>query len=53
MDIDKQDLEVFFSTDPVIKKRLISTFDLKSWGDRAGAPEFQMSQCFVDFVLGH
>ena len=51
-DIDKQYLESFFSTDPVIKKRLISIFGLKSWGDK-GAPEFQTSQCFVDYILSH
>ena len=50
--IEKQQVESFFSSDSVIKDRLLSTWGIKFWGDR-NTPEFQMSQCFVDYTLKH
>jgi 2-polyprenyl-3-methyl-5-hydroxy-6-metoxy-1,4-benzoquinol methylase len=48
--IDRQDLDTFFSADPIIKNRLISIFGIKNWGEN-NIPSFQMSQCFIDYTL--
>ena len=55
-DIDFQDVEPFFSNNPVVKKRLLQLYGLEEWGHQeagqpARKPAFQMSQCFVDYVL--
>lgn len=49
-EIDFQDVEPFFSNNPVVKKRLLKLYGIKEWRD-SGTPSFQMSQCFVDYVL--
>jgi 2-polyprenyl-3-methyl-5-hydroxy-6-metoxy-1,4-benzoquinol methylase len=49
-EVDFQDVEPFFSKNPVIKERLLKLYGIREWGD-AGRPAFQMSQCFVDYVL--
>lgn len=49
-EIDFQDAEPFFSENPVVKERLLKLYGLKEWGEN-GVPAFQMSQCFVDYVL--
>jgi 2-polyprenyl-3-methyl-5-hydroxy-6-metoxy-1,4-benzoquinol methylase len=47
-DFDLQDVEPFFKENPLVAKRILKAFDIKEWGD---TPSWQMSQCFVDFVL--
>jgi 2-polyprenyl-3-methyl-5-hydroxy-6-metoxy-1,4-benzoquinol methylase len=49
-EIDFQDVEPFFSENAVVKERLLKLYGIKEWGD-SGRPAFQMSQCFVDYVL--
>jgi len=49
-EIDFQDVEPLFSENLVIKKRLLQLYGIREWGDE-GKPAFQMSQCFVDYVL--
>ena len=49
-EIDIQDVEPFFSNNPVVKERLLKLYGIREWGD-SGRPAFQMSQCFVDYVL--
>jgi 2-polyprenyl-3-methyl-5-hydroxy-6-metoxy-1,4-benzoquinol methylase len=51
-EIDFQDVEPFFSNNPVVKERLLKLYGIKEWGD-SGRPAFQMSQCFVDYVLSN
>jgi 2-polyprenyl-3-methyl-5-hydroxy-6-metoxy-1,4-benzoquinol methylase len=49
-EIDFQDVEPFFSENAVVKERLLKLYGIREWGD-SGRPAFQMSQCFVDYVL--
>jgi SAM-dependent methyltransferase len=48
-EIDTQEVENFFEENPLVRSRIIKAFDIDSWGDNP--PKFQMSQCFLDFVL--
>jgi|694.fasta_scaffold116054_4 2-polyprenyl-3-methyl-5-hydroxy-6-metoxy-1,4-benzoquinol methylase len=49
-DIDFQDVEPFFSENPIVKNRILKVFGIEKWGKNE-KPAFQMSQCFVDYVL--
>jgi len=49
-EIDTQEVEPFFSENPLVKGRILKAFGIKEWGEN-GRPSFQMSQCFVDYVL--
>lgn len=48
-EIDSQEVERFFEENPLVKQRILKSFDLQDW--TIEKPVFQMSQCFVDFVL--
>jgi 2-polyprenyl-3-methyl-5-hydroxy-6-metoxy-1,4-benzoquinol methylase len=51
-DIDFLDVEPFFSENPIVKNRILAAYGIKEWGEK-GRPAFQMSQCFVDYVLSN
>jgi len=48
-EIDTQEVESFFEENPLVKSRILATFGLNEW--TAEKPVFQMSQCFLDYVL--
>jgi len=48
-DIEEQQVESFFRENYLVRERILKLFDKKEWQD--GCPVFQMSQCFVDYVL--
>jgi len=49
VEIETQDVEGFFEENPIVRDRILRTFGLGAWGE--SPPRFQMSQCFLDFVL--
>jgi cyclopropane fatty-acyl-phospholipid synthase-like methyltransferase len=49
-EIDFQEVEPFFSKNDMVKKRILDVFEIKQWG-KDEKPAFQMSQCFVDYIL--
>jgi 2-polyprenyl-3-methyl-5-hydroxy-6-metoxy-1,4-benzoquinol methylase len=49
-EIDFQDVEPFFSENPIVKNRILKAFGIEKWVKNE-KPAFQMSQCFVDYVL--
>jgi len=49
-EIDTQEVESFFSEDALVKSRILKAFAISQWGED-GKPSFQMSQCFIDYVL--
>ena len=49
-EVESQSVEPFFSENAYIKERILKTFGIKNWGEQ-GKPAFQMSQCFIDYVL--
>lgn len=48
-EMDNQEVEDFFRDVPAIRKRILRHWDVEDWS--ADQPSFQMSQCFVDYVL--
>jgi 2-polyprenyl-3-methyl-5-hydroxy-6-metoxy-1,4-benzoquinol methylase len=48
-EIDTQEVESFFANNPLIKQRIIDAFKIKTW--TLDPPVFQMSLCFVDYIL--
>jgi 2-polyprenyl-3-methyl-5-hydroxy-6-metoxy-1,4-benzoquinol methylase len=48
-EVDTQEVETFFEENPLVKSRILSTFSLDNWTSEK--PVFQMSQCFLDYVL--
>lgn len=48
-DIDNQSVEDFFSKNDLIKNRILKNFKTKKLKKKE--PEFQMSQCFLDYKL--
>lgn len=48
-EIDTQEVESFFEENPLVKARILKSFGLDEW--TAEKPVFQMSQCFLDYVL--
>lgn len=48
-EMDCQDVEEFFKENPMVKQRILKRWGLKEWG--SSPPAFQMSQCFIDYVL--
>lgn len=48
-EIDTQEVESFFEENPLVKSRILAAFGLEEW--TAEKPVFQMSQCFLDYVL--
>lgn len=48
-EIDQQDVEPFFSQNPIVRKRILQTFGKDEWTNEC--PVWQMSQCFWDYVL--
>jgi SAM-dependent methyltransferase len=52
-ELDQQDVEPFFRDNPIVKSRIMRHLEVKEWGEGIppGRPEWQMSQCFWDFVL--
>jgi hypothetical protein len=49
LEIDHQDVESFFRDTPVVRDRILKVWSLDKWDK--DPPEFQMSQCFIDYVL--
>lgn len=48
-EIDSQEVESFFSENPLVKSRMLKAFGITEWTSEK--PVFQLSQCFVDYVL--
>jgi 2-polyprenyl-3-methyl-5-hydroxy-6-metoxy-1,4-benzoquinol methylase len=48
-ELDKQEVEPFFKENSLVRNRILKSFDKKELG--SDFPEFQMSQCFWDYVL--
>lgn len=48
-EVDSQEVEVFFKETPAIRERILRHWGVSSWD--TDPPAFQMSQCFVDYVL--
>jgi SAM-dependent methyltransferase len=48
-DLNQQQVEPFFRENPIVRKRILDNFGIKEWTE--GLPEWQMSQCFWDYVL--
>ena len=48
-ELDTQELEEFFSSNPLIRSRILKSFGINEW--KAEKPGFQLSQCFVDYIL--
>lgn len=48
-EVDSQEVEDFFRETSVVSDRILRNWGLKEWGQ--DPPQFQMSQCFVDWTL--
>lgn len=48
-EMDHQEVEAFFSENDAIRSRILKSFAITEW--QVEKPGFQMSQCFVDYVL--
>jgi hypothetical protein len=48
-EVDTQEVELFFEENALVKSRILKAFGLDEW--TAEKPVFQMSQCFLDYVL--
>ena len=48
-DIEQQEVESFFKDNDLIKSRILNVFIRDEW--KNDCPQFQMGQCFVDYVL--
>jgi len=48
-EVDTQEVESFFKDNSLVKARILKAFGLNEW--TAERPVFQMSQCFLDYVL--
>lgn len=48
-EVDMQEVEPFFKENPLVKSRILAVFGLDEWS--VDKPSYQMSQCFVDYVL--
>lgn len=46
---DTQEVDLFFHDEPLVKSRVMRTFGINEWTD--DSPVYQMSLCFVDYVL--
>lgn len=49
LEVDHQQVESFFRDTPPIARRILKRWGVSSWSD--DPPEFQMSMCFLDYVL--
>lgn len=48
-EVDAQEVEIFFEENPIVRSRILKSFGISQW--TAEKPVFQMSQCFLDYVL--
>lgn len=48
-EVDTQEVESFFEENALVKARILKAFGLNEW--TVERPVFQMSQCFLDYVL--
>jgi SAM-dependent methyltransferase len=48
-EVDTQEVEAFFEENPLVRNRILKSLGLTTW--TSDAPAFQMSQCFLDYVL--
>lgn len=48
-EVDTQEVEAFFEENPLVRSRILKSFGLTEWTSEK--PVFQMSQCFLDYVL--
>jgi len=48
-EIDIQEVEKFFKENDMVRERILKKWGISEWG--GSPPDFQMSQCFVDYVL--
>lgn len=48
-EVDTQEVEMFFENNPIVKSRILKSFGAHEWTSEK--PVFQMSQCFLDYVL--
>ena len=48
-EMNSQEVEPFFEQNTLVKNRILKSFSVQNWS--YDPPAFQMSQCFVDFVL--
>jgi SAM-dependent methyltransferase len=48
-EVDTQEVEAFFEENSLIRNRILNSLGLATW--TSDTPAFQMSQCFLDYVL--
>jgi len=48
-ELDRQEVETFFKDNSIVRKRILQAFGKEEW--KSECPEWQMSQCFWDYVL--
>lgn len=48
-EIEEQSVEEFFKENDFVRNRLLAVWDKDNWEE--SCPEFQMKQCFLDYVL--
>ena len=48
-EVDTQEVEAFFEENPLVRSRILKSLGLVNW--TSDTPAFQMSQCFLDYVL--
>ena len=48
-EVDTQEVEAFFEENPLVRSRILNSLGLTNW--TSDTPAFQMSQCFLDYVL--
>lgn len=48
-EVDGQEVEGFFRENPLVRSRILKNFGIPEW--QHDKPSFQMSQCFVDYIL--
>lgn len=46
---ENQEVEDFFKNNELVKNRILKNWNLSKWNQKC--PEFQMQQCFLDFIL--
>lgn len=47
---ETQEVELFFEENDILRNRILNAFEISDWA-REGKPIFQMSLCFVDYIL--
>ena len=48
-DVEDQEVEPFFKNNELVRKRILTAFEKDNW--EQNCPQFQMAQCFLDYVI--